>query len=196
VHIQSGDGYTKVWLDPVSLAQSIGFDASEAARLRSRQKGVLEGHELAQAFAWLRPNDLIWPYWVNNYLLGEDPRAFDILYWNNDTTNLPARLHSDFLDLLGSTIDLSAVGVDTYVLAGVTDHITPWRSCYATTQTVGGRCEFVLSSSGHVQSIINPLGNPKASLAQSGAHEKSGCVARRSAAACGLLVGALADVAR
>jgi polyhydroxyalkanoate synthase subunit PhaC len=150
------------------LESQLGLFASpaaiEAARLRSRQKGVLEGHELAQAFAWLRPNDLIWPYWVNNYLLGEDPRAFDILYWNNDTTNLPARLHSDFLDLLGSTIDLSAVGVDTYVLAGVTDHITPWRSCYATTQTVSGRCEFVLSSSGHVQSIINPPGNPKASF--------------------------------
>ena len=150
------------------LESQLGLFASpaaiEAARLRSRQKGVLEGHELAQAFAWLRPNDLIWPYWVNNYLLGEDPRAFDILYWNNDTTNLPARLHSDFLDLLGSTIDLSAVGVDTYVLAGVTDHITPWRSCYATTQTVAGRSEFVLSSSGHVQSIINPPGNPKASF--------------------------------
>jgi polyhydroxyalkanoate synthase subunit PhaC len=134
----------------------------DAARRRSRQTGVLEGHELAKAFAWLRANDLVWPYWVNNYLLGEDPGAFDILYWNNDTTNLPARLHGDFLDLLGKAIDLSSVEVDTYVLAGVTDHITPWKACYATTQLVGGRCEFVLSSSGHVQSIINPPGNPKA----------------------------------
>ncbi|HEY3059720.1 MAG TPA: alpha/beta fold hydrolase [Chloroflexota bacterium] len=138
--------------------------AIEAARLRSRQKGMLEGHELAQAFAWLRANDLVWPYWVNNYLLGEDPRAFDILYWNNDTTNLPARLHSDFLDLLGKTIDLSDVVLDSYVIAGVTDHITPWQSCYQTTQVVGGQSEFVLSSSGHVQSIINPPGNPKASF--------------------------------
>jgi polyhydroxyalkanoate synthase len=150
------------------LESQLGLLASpaaiEAARLRSRQKGVLEGHELAQAFAWLRANDLVWPYWVNNYLLGEDPRAFDILYWNNDATNLPARLHGDFLDLLGRTIDLSHVNLDTYVLAGVTDHITPWRSCYATTQVVGGRCDFVLSSSGHVQSIINPPGNPKASF--------------------------------
>jgi polyhydroxyalkanoate synthase len=136
--------------------------AIEAARLRSRQKGVLEGHELAQAFAWLRANDLVWPYWVNNYLLGEDPRAFDILYWNNDTTNLPARLHSDFLALLGTSIDLSNVAVDSYVLAGVTDHITPWKACYATTQMLGGQSDFVLSSSGHVQSIINPPGNPKA----------------------------------
>jgi len=135
----------------------------EAARLRSSQKGVLEGHELGQAFTWLRANDLVWPYWVNNYLLGEDPRAFDILYWNNDTTNLPARLHSDFLQLLGTSIDLSEVRSDTYVIAGVTDHITPWKSCYATTQAAGGKCEFVLSSSGHVQSIVNPPGNPKAS---------------------------------
>ncbi|HEX2519738.1 MAG TPA: class II poly(R)-hydroxyalkanoic acid synthase, partial [Castellaniella sp.] len=92
------------------------------------------------------------------------PRAFDILYWNNDSTNLPARLHGDFLDLLGKSIDLSEVELDTYVLAGVTDHITPWKSCYATTQSIGGRSQFVLSSSGHVQSIVNPPGNPKASF--------------------------------
>jgi polyhydroxyalkanoate synthase subunit PhaC len=138
--------------------------AIESARLRSRQKGVLEGQELAQAFAWLRANDLVWPYWVNNYLMGEDPRAFDILYWNNDSTNLPARLHGDFLDLLGKRIDLSEVELDSYVLAGVTDHITPWKSCYATTQAIGGCSQFVLSSSGHVQSIVNPPGNPKASF--------------------------------
>jgi polyhydroxyalkanoate synthase subunit PhaC len=138
--------------------------AIESARLRSRHKGVLEGHQLAQAFAWLRANDLVWPYWVNNYLMGEDPRAFDVLYWNNDATNLPAALHSDFLDLLGKPLDLSDVELDSYVLAGVTDHITPWKSCYATTHTIGGRSEFVLSSSGHVQSIVNPPGNPKASF--------------------------------
>lgn len=146
--------------------------AMEAARLRSQQKGVLEGHELAQAFAWLRANDLVWPYWVNNYLLGEDPRAFDILYWNNDSTNLPARLHSDFLGLLGKAVDLSNVRADTYLLAGVTDHITPWKACYATTQMVGGSCEFVLSSSGHVQSIINPPGNPKAKFFVNGTLDK------------------------
>jgi polyhydroxyalkanoate synthase len=134
----------------------------EAARLMSRQKGILEGHELGRAFTWLRANDLIWSYWVNNYLLGEEPPAFDILYWNNDTTNLPARLHSDFLDLLRTPVDVSDVRVETYVLAGMTDHITPWTSCYATTQKLGGRCEFVLSSSGHVQSIVNPPGNAKA----------------------------------
>jgi polyhydroxyalkanoate synthase len=148
----------------------------EAARQASRLTGVLAGRELARVFAWMRPNDLVWNYWVNNYLLGNDPPAFDILYWNNDTTNLPARLHSDFLDLflanplrtpgtltlLGTPIDVAKVNCDSYLLAGITDHITPWMACYATTQMLGGRCEFVLSSSGHIQSILNPPGNPKA----------------------------------
>jgi polyhydroxyalkanoate synthase len=137
---------------------------------------VLEGQELARVFAWLRPNDLVWNYWVNNYLLGDSPPAFDILYWNNDTTNLPAKLRSDFLDLylenplarhgklelLGTPIDLGRVTLDAVVLAGMTDHITPWKACYSTTQMLGGQCEFILSSSGHIQSILNPPGNPKA----------------------------------
>jgi polyhydroxyalkanoate synthase len=148
----------------------------EAARQASGAKGVLEGQELAQVFAWLRPNDLVWNYWVNNYLLGDSPPAFDILYWNNDTTNLPARLHSDFLDLyldnplgshgklelLGTPIDLARVNLDALVLAGMTDHITPWKACYATTRMLGSRSEFILSSAGHIQSILNPPGNPKA----------------------------------
>jgi polyhydroxyalkanoate synthase subunit PhaC len=151
-------------------------DTLEAARLVSRMNGVLEGRELGRVFAWLRPNDLVWNYWVNNYLLGENPPAFDILYWNNHTTNLPAKLHSQFLDmfngnplrkhgamrLLGTPIDLASVDLDTYVVAGMTDHITPWKTAYSTTQMLGGQCEFILSSSGHVQSLVNPPGNPKA----------------------------------
>jgi polyhydroxyalkanoate synthase len=123
----------------------------------------------------MRPNDLVWNYWGNNYLLGNDPPAFDILYWNSDTTRLPAALHSDFLDLcldnplprpgalclLGTPIDLGKVECDTFVVAGMTDHITPWQACYAATRMLGGQTEFVLSSSGHIQSIINPPGNPK-----------------------------------
>jgi poly[(R)-3-hydroxyalkanoate] polymerase subunit PhaC len=149
-----------------------------AAKAVSRARGVLDGRELARVFNWMRPNDLIWNYWVNNYLLGADPPAFDILYWNNDTTNLPARLHSDLLDLfltnpfkhpgmltlLGTPIDLSRVSCDTYLLAGVSDHITPWRACYASRQILGGACTFVLSNSGHIQSILNPPGNPKATF--------------------------------
>ena len=75
---------------------------SKRPALRSQRRGVLDGRDLGRMFAWLRPNDLVWNYWVNNYLLGQNPPAFDILYWNADTTNLPAGLHSDFLDLLGS----------------------------------------------------------------------------------------------
>jgi polyhydroxyalkanoate synthase len=147
------------------------------AREASRLKGVLEGQEMARAFAWLRPNDLIWNYWVNNYLIGNDPAAFDVLYWNNDSTRLPAKLHGDLLDLyetnafthpgaievLGTPVDLSRVTNDTYIIAGITDHITPWQGCYATTQLMGGKVTFILSNSGHIQAILNPPGNPKAS---------------------------------
>jgi polyhydroxyalkanoate synthase subunit PhaC len=149
-----------------------------AAKAASRNNGVLKGSEMARIFNWMRPNDLIWNYWVNNYLFGEEPPAFDILYWNNDTTNLPAQLHNDLLDVflenpfrnpgtltvLGTPIDAQKITNDTFILAGITDHITPWQARYATTQLLGGRCDFVLSSSGHIQSVVNPPGNPKASF--------------------------------
>jgi polyhydroxyalkanoate synthase len=148
-----------------------------AAKQASRVKGVIDGQEMARVFAWLRPNDLIWNYWVNNYLIGNDPAAFDVLYWNNDTTRLPAKLHADLLDLyetnafthpgllkvFGTPIDLTRVTNDAYIIAGVTDHITPWQGCYATTQLLGGKVKFILSNSGHIQAILNPPGNPKAS---------------------------------
>jgi polyhydroxyalkanoate synthase len=151
--------------------------AIEAARARSQRAGVLEGADLGRVFAWLRPNDLVWNYWVNNYLLGENPPAFDILYWNVDTTRLPAGLHSDFLDLVGSNalahagalsvlgtpIDLRAVTCDAFVVAGSTDHIIPWTGAYQTTHLLGGACEFVLSTSGHIQAIVNPPTNKRSS---------------------------------
>src|SRR5579883_1510734 len=146
-----------------------------AAIERSRREGVLNGADMARLFAWLRPNDLVWNYWVNNYLMGRDPAPFDILYWNADSTNLPAELHAGFLDLLlrnplvtpnsieilGTPIDLSAVDSDLYVLAGLTDHICSWRSCYHAAQLLGGRVEFVLNGSGHVQSLVSPTGHFK-----------------------------------
>lgn len=148
----------------------------EAAKRRSYQAGVLEGSDMAKVFAWMRPNDLIWNYWVNNYLLGNEPPVFDILYWNNDTTRLPAALHGEFIDMFqtnpltragalevcGTPVDLRQVTCDAYVVAGSNDHITPWTSCYKSARLFGGQCEFVLSSSGHIQSILNPPGNPKA----------------------------------
>jgi polyhydroxyalkanoate synthase subunit PhaC len=147
-----------------------------AAKQASQLTGVVEGQELARMFAWMRPNDLIWNYWVNNYLLGNAPPAFDVLYWNNDTTRLPARLHADFLDLIdanpfvnggrllvrGTPLDMAQVDLDSYVVAGLSDHITPWQGCYNTAKLYGSRSTFVLANSGHIQSLINPPGNPKA----------------------------------
>jgi polyhydroxyalkanoate synthase len=146
-----------------------------AAKRRSAAKGVLGGREMGRVFAWMRPNDLVWNYWVNNVLLGNPPPAFDILYWNNDSTQLPARFHAELLDafaenrlvepgaleVLGTPIDLSSVECDTYLVAGITDHITPWKGVYDTAQAFGGKSTFVLSSSGHIQSLVNPPGNPK-----------------------------------
>ncbi|ABB11504.1 alpha/beta fold hydrolase [Burkholderia lata] len=151
-------------------------EAIAAAKQNSIARGVLAGEEMGRVFAWMRPNDLVWNYWVNNYLLGKTPPAFDILYWNNDTTRLPAKLHGELLDIfagnlfatpraltvLGTPIDLSEVTCDKYVVAGITDHITPWKGVYNTARTFGGDTRFVLSSSGHIQSLINPPGNPKA----------------------------------
>jgi poly[(R)-3-hydroxyalkanoate] polymerase subunit PhaC len=166
-------------LDSTAESQLGLFATPEAiatAKQNSAAKGVLEGQEMGRVFAWMRPNDLVWNYWVNNYLLGNPPPAFDILYWNNDTTRLAARFHAQLLDMfinnlfnkpgaitiLGTPIDLSEVDCDKYVVAGVTDHITPWKGVYNTARIFGGKTDFILSSSGHIQSLINPPGNPKA----------------------------------
>jgi polyhydroxyalkanoate synthase len=147
-----------------------------AAKRASQQIGFVEGQELARMFAWMRPNDLIWNYWVNNYLLGNAPAAFDVLYWNNDTTRLPAQLHADFLDLIdanpfvnagrvtvrGTPLDMAQVDLDSYVIGGISDHITPWQGCYNTARLYGSRSTFVLANSGHIQSLINPPANSKA----------------------------------
>ncbi|MGH7947834.1 MAG: alpha/beta fold hydrolase, partial [Candidatus Binataceae bacterium] len=157
-------------------------EAIESAKRRSAAKGVLDGAELARVFAWMRPNDLVWNYWTNNYLLGNTPAPFDILYWNSDSTNLPAKLHEGFLDLflrnpltrsgdveiLGTPIDLRAVKNDMYLVAGMTDHICAWRACYRATKMFGGQVEFVLGSSGHIQSLVNPPGNLKSRYQMNG----------------------------
>ncbi|HVZ43641.1 MAG TPA: alpha/beta fold hydrolase [Ramlibacter sp.] len=146
--------------------------AIRAAQARSRRRGLVRGPEMAALFAWLRPNDLIWNYWVNNYLMGNDPPAHDILAWNSDTTNLPGRFHCDLLGLIehnpyanpgtlavaGEAIDLSKVKIGAYVVAGSSDHITPWRGCYRTARMFGPKTEFVLANAGHLQCLINPPG--------------------------------------
>jgi polyhydroxyalkanoate synthase len=144
----------------------------------SQARGYLDGRSLAEVFAWLRPNDLIWNYWVNNYLQGQPPPPFDILYWNADTTRLPAAVHRDFIKLalanaltrpgaatmLGSPVDLGKVDIDSYVVGGIADHLCPWQSCYRSTALLGGSTRFVLSTSGHIASMVNPPGNPKSTF--------------------------------
>ena len=151
---------------------------ARAAIADSARRGYLDGRALAGVFAWLRPNDLIWNYWINNYLLGKSPPAFDILFWNADSTNLPAKLHRDFLEIslenplvdpgaltvLGTPIDLSTITADAYVVAGIADHITPWENCFRTCGLLGSSTRFVLSTSGHIAALVNPPGNEKASF--------------------------------
>ncbi len=145
-------------------------DVAAAAVAESARRGYLDGQALAGVFTWLRPNDLVWNYVVNNYLLGKEPPAFDILYWNQDTVRLAAGLHRDFihialensfarpggLQVLGSPVDLGSVDVDTYFVAGLSDHIVPWEAAYNGARLFGGKRRFVLSRSGHIQALVNP----------------------------------------
>ena len=151
-------------------------ETTAAAKLKSGTAGVLDGMEMNRIFAWLRPNDLVWNYWVNNYLMGNAPPVFDILYWSNDSTRLPGAFHGELIDIfadnllvkpgamkvLGIPIDLGKITCDKMFIAGMTDHITPWKDVYNSAQAFGGKTEFVLSNSGHIQSLVNPPGNPKA----------------------------------
>jgi polyhydroxyalkanoate synthase len=146
------------------------------ARWNSTRAGVISARSMGNAFTWMRPNDLVWNYWVNNYLMGEDPPVFDILSWNADGTNLPAALHRQFLDIfeknplpepgameaLGTPIDLGTITVPTYVTGAINDHLTPWKACYRTTELMSGDSTFTLSNAGHIASLVNPPGNPKA----------------------------------
>jgi polyhydroxyalkanoate synthase len=152
--------------------------AAQAAIRTSARKGYLDGSALAEMFAWLRPTDLVWRYWVNNYVQGRPPAPFDVLFWNADSTRMAAGLHRDFVlmgvnnslatpgavRMLGSPVDLSKVTVDAYVIGGISDHICPWQATYRSARLLGGKDNrYVLSTSGHVQAIVNPPGNPKAS---------------------------------
>ncbi len=156
----------------------LSHKAAAASTQARKEKGYLDGRTLAEIFAWLRPNDLIWNYWVNNYLMGRAPKAFDILFWNADPVRMTAAMHRDFIDLamrnalvepgestmLGSKVDLSQVTTESYVVAGIADHLCKWESCYQTTQLLGGPSKFVLSTSGHIAAMVNPPGNPKANF--------------------------------
>ncbi len=148
------------------------IDEEQITHLEERmsKKGYLEGSDMAQTFNMIRANDMIWSFFVNNYLLGKDLFPFDILYWNSDSTRLPAKMHSFYLrnmyhnnilakpgkmEIGGVKIDLSKNDLPTYILATNQDHIVPWESAYKATKLYSGKIRFVLSGSGHVAGIIN-----------------------------------------
>jgi polyhydroxyalkanoate synthase len=161
----------------IEAGSLVSENGMKLARQRAMKQGVIKADDLARGFAWLRPNDLIWNYVINNYLLGQDPPAFDVLFWNADATNLSSSLMGDFLtlfetlaftkkgevEMVDHKIDLSKVTADLFILGGVTDHITPWKATYRSTQLFGSKdVTYVLSQSGHMQAILNPPTNPKA----------------------------------
>ena len=149
-------------------------DEDTIARLekRMRERGYLDPAEMARTFDWMRSSDLIWSYVVNNWFKGKQPPAFDILAWNNDSTRMPVAMHSQYLRAcylhnaivkpgafaIGDTpIDLGKITTPLYVLGAQNDHIAPWRATYLTTQHVGGEAKYVLTNSGHIAGIVNPL---------------------------------------
>src|SRR5688572_7927728 len=149
------------------------IDEGQVANLERKmnQRGYLEGSEMAGTFNLLRANDLVWSFVVNNYLLGKDPFPFDLLYWNADSTRMPARMHSFYLrnmyiknllgvpggiELAGVPIDLSKVTLPSYFISTVEDHIAPWKTTYKGSRYLGGQVRFVLGGSGHIAGIVNP----------------------------------------
>lgn len=180
----------------LATPQANGMLAREAA-----EGTVIDGTTLRHNFAWMRPNDLVYSYVVNNWLLGNDTPAFDVLAWNDDAANLSATLALDTNTLLaggkaaepggacylGTPIDLSKVTCDAFLAAGLRDHITTWRPCYLTSQLLGGDCQVAIVNSGHIQTFVNPVGksrykywfgaadgpDPDAWLAQAQVHDGS-----------------------
>ncbi|NQV60111.1 MAG: class I poly(R)-hydroxyalkanoic acid synthase [Alphaproteobacteria bacterium] len=153
---------------------SIFVDDEQLGQLEQKmedQGGILEGAAMAGTFNMLRSNDLIWSFVINNYLMGKDPFPFDLLYWNSDSTRMPAKMHSFYLrnmyqrnllsqpggiELGGTAIDLTAVNIPVHIISTKEDHIAPWKGTYVATQLYGGKTTFTLAGSGHIAGIVNP----------------------------------------
>jgi len=161
--------------DPGDLGVFVDAEQLKAAEERMAERGYLEGSHMAQAFNMLRPNDLIWSYYVNNYLKGKDPMPFDLLVWNSDSTRMPAANHKFYLRhcylqndlangrmvLSGKTLDLGKVTVPMYVLSTREDHIAPARGVFKGAKCFGGPVRFVAAGSGHIAGVVNPADKPK-----------------------------------
>lgn len=156
-----------------TLELFLNQDSLRHTLARTKSKGLMDGKELAHVFAWLRPTDLVWNYWVNNNLLGKEPPTMDVLFWDNDSTRLPAALHKDFIDVLinnrfidndkflidDKPLRIDRIRGDFYFLAGDEDYLMPWKNCYRNLGMLPrANCEFVLSNSGHIQSVLRPPG--------------------------------------
>lgn len=157
--------------DPGELGVFIDEGQVSSLEKKMFERGYLEGSEMAGTFNMLRANDLIWSFVVNNYLLGKDPFPFDLLYWNSDSTRMPAKMHSFYLRKLymenrlvepggitidGVAIDLGKIKTPCYFISTIEDHIAPWKSTYAGARSFGGPVRFVLGGSGHIAGIVNP----------------------------------------
>ena len=158
----AGAGELEVFIDE---------DQVSSLERKMSERGYLEGAHMANTFNMLRSNDLIWSFVINNYLMGRDPFPFDLLHWNQDSTRMPAKMHSFYLRnmymgnklrrpggirLAGVPIDVSKVTLPSYFVSAIEDHIAPWKTTYAGTQLLGGKSRFVLSGSGHIAGMVNP----------------------------------------
>ncbi len=157
--------------EPGELGVFLSERSVAAIEQKNAERGYLEGAEMAGAFSSMKENDLMWSFWINNYLMGRPLSAFDMLYWNSDSTNMPAAMHSFYLrnmylennlckpggiTLLGQPIDLSKITVPCTFVSAIEDHIAPWKSNYMGARLLGGPVRFVLGGSGHIAGIINP----------------------------------------
>ncbi len=160
-------GEARVFIDDDQVAQ---------IERHTEEKGYLESRHMADMFSMMRENDLIWSFVVNNYLMGREPMAFDLLYWNADSTRMPAAMLVYYLKnfyqqnrlrepggltLAGTPIDVTSIKTPTYLMAAKDDHIAPWKSCYPGTQLLAGPKKFVLAASGHIAGVVNPPASKK-----------------------------------
>ena len=177
---------------------------------RMEESGFLEAKDMTRTFTMLRANDLLFRYVVDNWLLGENPPAFDLLAWNDDGTRMPGKAHSYFarkmyienalahdeMEALGERLIMSNITTDTYIVAAVDDHIVPWSSSYKSTQLFKGPIRFVLTSAGHIAGIVNPPGPEGSPVDQRRPAERSRAVARVGGGAQGIVVGRLGALDR
>jgi polyhydroxyalkanoate synthase len=161
--------------EPGDIKFFLDSDLMKLKETKTSGGGIMSGRIISQTFSALRANELIWNYWINNYLLGKTPQPFDILYWNNDAVDLPVLMHSFLLTRLylnndlvkdkliidGVKMDPSKLDYPSYLFAAQKDHIVPWTSAYKTTNYFKGNVRFVLGASGHTAGVVNPVSSDK-----------------------------------